>query len=391
MRENAGRRTDSGSDVGPRKRKGQEPGVITARSLNQLAAPAVDALQSCALQHPVACEAIPVPAEAQGDMQATSGFQSGRQFSSGTVKKPTRLGSAKDCAKQGRFARVYGSHWRSQERERLTFAANGLLADIWSYCADQGIDRLSTTAMRKLTAPDQKNAGRMLRQLVGCGYIAETTEGWRVLAWERLYPVAKVSPLRIAEPVQRAASEEAETRAETLVQRSAPPETIQETPSPRARAFTQIPELKKEDSPTESPAASAGPPPKKTIKPPRKAAPGDPLKKLTADGYAEAYERVHGIPASKVNFALVQLIVSWAQKMPDPEAAIRTSLEGYLASWVGQQSRHAMHLWAKNPAGFYAEAANVRTDKPREYSQDLDGGNAEEIIALLESRTRAAS
>ncbi len=88
MRENAGRRTDSGSEVGSRKRKGQEPGVITARSLNQLAAPAVDALQSCALQHPVACEAIPVPAEAQGDMQATSGFQSKRQTSA-TVKLAT--------------------------------------------------------------------------------------------------------------------------------------------------------------------------------------------------------------------------------------------------------------------------------------------------------------
>ena len=160
MQENAGRRTDSSSDVGPRKRKGQEPGVITARILNQLASTAVDALQSCALQHPVACEAIPVPAEAQGDMQATSGFQSSRQKSTSSVKD--------------------SAHWRSAGREKLAFAANGLLADIWSYCADQGTDRLSTTAMRMLTASDQKNAGRMLSQLAAARFIEATPTGWRV-------------------------------------------------------------------------------------------------------------------------------------------------------------------------------------------------------------------
>lgn len=93
-------------------------------------------------------------------MQATRGFQSGRQKS---------VNSAKSSA-----------HWRSEDREKLTFAANGLLADIWSYCADQGTDRLSTTAMRMLTASDQKNAGRMLSQLAAAGFIEATPTGWRV-------------------------------------------------------------------------------------------------------------------------------------------------------------------------------------------------------------------
>ena len=62
--------------------------MFTARLPKQLAASKGDALPSCALQRRLACEASQVPTEAQGDMRATSRFQSRRQ-SSATVKLST--------------------------------------------------------------------------------------------------------------------------------------------------------------------------------------------------------------------------------------------------------------------------------------------------------------
>ncbi len=112
-------------------------------------------------------------------------------------------------------------------------------------------------------------------------------------------------------------------------------------------------------SPSESPAASAGadpkPKPKPKPKPPKKAGESNVHKRLVAEVYAEAFERAHQCPPGAPNWALVQAIASWAARMPDPEAAIRGSCRGYFGSWVGGRTQHAMHVWAKNPAGFYAE------------------------------------
>lgn len=87
MQGNEGDRTDSGGAKRCGKRKGQEPGVITARPPNQLAAPSEGALPSCALQRPVGLQATQALADAQGDMQATSGFQSGRLGSSNVATR----------------------------------------------------------------------------------------------------------------------------------------------------------------------------------------------------------------------------------------------------------------------------------------------------------------
>lgn len=174
----------------------------------------------------------------------------------------TRLGTARQCAKQGRYARTMGNHWRSAEREQLTFAANGLLHDIWSYCADQATAVVSTLAMQKLTASDRKNASRMLNQLVAAGYLERCTAGWRALGWETMNPIAQVSHLRVVDNDQDApeagsevGSEEAETSAETRAQRSTPREIIQERTPPLK---TQDPDpIKKEegDTPPSSPPA----------------------------------------------------------------------------------------------------------------------------------------
>ncbi len=312
-----------------------------------------------------------------------------------------KLGTGEALRKQGRYGRVMGDHWRSDAREKLTFAANGLLMDIWSYCADQATDAVSLTAMRKLTAPDQKNAGRMLKQLVAAGYLAATTLGWTVLGWQQLNPVAKRYPLAVVSSRAQTGSEEAETRVETRLERKPPPEIIEETPLPRARALTQDPVVKgKSDSPTESPAASAGPP-KSKLKPPRKAPGPDPLKTAVVEAYAAAFERAHDVPPGRPNWALVQTIVSWARLMPDPEAAIRLSCEGYFGSWSGKQSSHPMHLWAKNPAGFCAEAQHGRPQPAGRYQESwregwpaatkIEESNAEEIIAYLESFPARAS
>ncbi len=266
----------------------------------------------------------------------------------------TKLGSSAQTLKQGRYARLMGTLWRHEKTERVGDAALGLFARILSFLADQAQDTVSEKRMVELFRGNP-NGRRALNQLLAAGFMEPVRGGgYAPHDWSEHNRVTKPVKLRVVE--DPGAMDVRWMRDDVVM--NAPPEIIQEPPSPRARPLTQDPveeREKKEDSPTESPAASAGPPPKKTIKPPRKAAPGDPLKKLTADGYAEAYERVHGIPASKVNFALVQLIVSWAQKMPDPEAAIRTSLEGYFASWTGARTKHPLHLWAKAPASYAAE------------------------------------
>lgn len=82
MQGNEGGRTFFGSSEGEEKRKGQDPGVVTARSLGARGAShAEDAVQSPVLRHPVGSQATRVLGRAQGDMQATSGFQSGCQDS----------------------------------------------------------------------------------------------------------------------------------------------------------------------------------------------------------------------------------------------------------------------------------------------------------------------
>lgn len=108
-------------------------------------------------------------------------------------------------------------------------------------------------------------------------------------------------------------------------------------------------------SPAEKPATSAGTPPAKKLKPPKKATESSAHKQLVATLYAEAFLARYASPASPPNWALVQAIVSWAQQTPDPEAAIRASLAGYFDSWVGQRMKHPLHLWAKSPASFHAE------------------------------------
>jgi hypothetical protein len=185
----------------------------------------------------------------------------------------TRLGTARQCAKQGRYARTMGNHWRSSGREKLSFAANGLLMDIWSYCADQATATVSTLAMQKLTASDRKNASRMLNQLVSGGYVARATEGWSVLEWEVMNPIAQVSQLRPVDNDQQGprrgsevGSEEAETPPERLAQRKPPLENIEERTPPLK---TQDPgPIKKEegDTPPSSPPAEPEPSPQERIR-----------------------------------------------------------------------------------------------------------------------------
>lgn len=201
-----------------------------------------------------------------------------------SLKTSTKLGSQRECAKQGRWAKVHGDHWRSEAREKLTFAANGLLMDIWSYCADQATDQVSTTVMRKLCAADAKNAGRMRQQLVSAGYLAATTDGWVVLKWQQLNPVAKHYPLRVVEPPADEALGGSSEEAETLSQRSAPPEIIEEPCVPRARAETQDPEEREEKERT-TPPPTAVPP---RARAPRKVRPKDPRKETFRRVLSEA-------------------------------------------------------------------------------------------------------
>jgi hypothetical protein len=127
------------------------------------------------------------------------------------------------------------------------------------------------------------------------------------------------------------------------------------------------------DSPSESPAASAGPPPKPKLKGPKKATASGTHKSLIATVYGEAFEAAHGVPASATNWATVQLIATWASRMPDPEAAIRASCAGYFESWVGKKCQHAMHHWAKNPAGYYAEQQERAPSEPVDPFYVVDG------------------
>lgn len=72
------------------------------------------------------------------------------------------------------------AHWRSDAREKLTFAANGLLMDLWSFCACQRSSAVSAEDMRRLCAPDPKNAQKMLAQLAAAGFVEATPTGWEV-------------------------------------------------------------------------------------------------------------------------------------------------------------------------------------------------------------------
>ncbi len=171
----------------------------------------------------------------------------------------TRLGNAKECAKQGRYGRVMGDHWRSKERAGMTFAANGLLLDIWSYCADQATDEVDADAMRKLTSADRTHATRMVRQLVAAGHLAPTAKGWHVPGWKTLNPIARVPQLRVVAPAEPRATARPEARPEALPQVQPHREIIQEPCVSRARAETQDPRVKERTPPAGAPAPQVEP------------------------------------------------------------------------------------------------------------------------------------
>ncbi len=335
-------------------------------------------------------------------MQATSGFQSSRQFSSNTVKKPTRLGSAKDCAKQGRYGRVMGDHWRSDAREKLTFAANGLLMDIWSYCADQATDRVSTTAMRKLCAADQKHAGRMLTQLVSAGYLEATTEGWTVTKWVQLNPVAKHYQLRVVEAPAQQISGEAEVRAEVLAQVTAPPEIIEEPCVPRARTETQDPRVKEREPPTGVSAALPPTPPRA----PRKTRPKDPGKETFKRALGEACREAGVLLEGALSLSQLAAAAKKAQEYAAREgitveaAAHKLSREAAEQVKDGRKSAlcWALRDWQPGVAPPAARAPRYTGPKPCTPAEDFPDVDIEEQIRqmheqgrLMQIRRRAAS
>ncbi len=287
-------------------------------------------------------------------MQATSGFQSGRQSSNLSVNKPTRLGSSAQTLKQGRYARLMGTLWRHEKTERVGDAALGLFARILSFLADQAQDTVSEKRMVELFRGNP-NGRRALNQLLAAGFMEPVCGGgYAPHDWSEHNRVTKPVKLRVVE--DPAAMDVRWTRDDVVM--NVPPEIIEEQPVPRARPLTQDPREereKREDSPAESPAASAGPPETKKLKPPKKRTESGAHKRLVAALYAEAFAERHGTPASPPNWALVQAVVSWAQQTPDPEAAIRASLAGYFASWTGTRTKHPLHLWAKSPASYFAE------------------------------------
>jgi len=238
----------------------------------------------------------------------------------------TRLGNAAECRKAGRNARLMGDHWRHQKREKISFAANGLLSDIWSYCADQATDRISVDAMRKLTSADRKNAGRMLKQLVAAGYLEAITTGWAIHDWVHHNPIAKTVQLRV---VAGGAETRAETRAETLAERNPPLEIIEEPCVPRTRALTQDPGIKERTPP----AVGGADTPRRAKCEPKKARPKDPKRALLTR-VLEASAAAHGFLAAKLlTHAQAEGVLAKAGKLAEREGvelevALRRNVEG---------------------------------------------------------------
>lgn len=91
----------------------------------------------------------------------------------------TRLGDDKKLRRGGRYARLMGNAWRHKKREKIGFAANGLLSDIWSWCADQNTAVLTKKGLRGIIA-GEPNGPRMVKQLVEAGYLVPVADGHAV-------------------------------------------------------------------------------------------------------------------------------------------------------------------------------------------------------------------
>lgn len=142
----------------------------------------------------------------------------------------TVLGNSDKVRKAGRYARVMGNFWRHAKTEGLSDSACGVLVKVWSYCADQGVDRVAPTAMRKLYG--SKNGRRAVLELVEAGLLEATDDGsYAPHDWLEHNPVAR--PREANERRMRGEREENE--------RKAPSEIVQEMPDSRTRASLHVP------------------------------------------------------------------------------------------------------------------------------------------------------
>jgi hypothetical protein len=174
----------------------------------------------------------------------------------------TRLGSATECRKSGRYARLMGDLWRHPKIDQVGDAALGLLTRIWSYCADQGVDRLAEKRMLDLFRG--ANGRRQLNELLAAGFMEALPEGgYAPHDWLEHNRVAKTVRLRV---VPKPAVMKMRGRCDEDVMKPTP-EIIQETTVSRARALTQDPGVKEGTPPAGAPAVVVDVPKVPTPKP----------------------------------------------------------------------------------------------------------------------------
>lgn len=278
----------------------------------------------------------------------------------------TRLGTDKELRKGGRYARVMGTLWRHPKREKCGRAAMGLLLDIWSYCADQGVRVVTKPGMIKIFGGDP-NARRQLKELVDAGFVDVVEGGHSPHDWsehsEFRVPIAPPSEAPLEAPSEAHAAGD-ETRAETrpvtrdatrLVTRDemrSPPENTQESTSPRAHASPKSPCLQVSKEEERENARAISPQPSRL--------------KFAPDPHAEALSRVRQEFGRRYHEAEKQMwtqsndpgvftLVAWLNSLPAEtrEESLTRTLNTFFADpWVHSKHYPVGHL-ARHVAKYF--------------------------------------
>ncbi len=306
----------------------------------------------------------------------------------------TKLGSnSAQLVSQGRYARLMGNLWRHPKTAEVGDAALGLLMRLLSYCADQGVDRVSETLMVDLFRRNP-NGRRQLNQLLAVGFVDKLPEGgYAPHDWYEHNRVTKPVKLKLVrdEPVRKMGGLCDDDVMTT------PPETIQEKPSSRARAKTQDPRPKSFNSPSESLGdAEAPPPPAVDTEPPK-------LREVRAKVAAlearyEDPELVAEVRQGCANtrkggrLADTVWLATLLRLAAVERSAVLAAFHEYVERYAdGDRGEGYLVAVAKGKAKRGDGLRKAGPPRAKEYVASEETGNAEEVIALLQSRTRAAS